>query len=83
MSKDSSKKQSKTETEITEATINDNLLLDNIHVRLVSVETKVNKVEEDIEGINKKVKNKWLSLIETIIIASALIVASVLTYLAG
>jgi len=58
-------------------------LLDNIHVRLVSVETKVNKVEEDIEGINKKVKNKWLSLIETIIIASALIVASVLTYLAG
>lgn len=80
MSKDSSKKQSKTETE---ATINDNLLLDNIHVRLVSVETKVNKVEDDIEGINKKIKNKWLSLIETIIIASALIIASVLTYLAG
>jgi len=56
--------------------MNDNLLLDNLHIRLCALETKVDKITEQL---TKALKSRWISLAETIILAIALIVVSVLS----
>ena len=69
MSEDYSKKQSRT-------TMNDNLLLDNIHVRLCALEEKFKEINGKLD---KALKSRWISLAETIILAIALKVTAVLT----
>lgn len=69
MSEEYSKKQSK-------ITINDNLLMDNMHVRLCALEVKFDKI---VEKLDKALKARWLSLAETVILAIALIVTAILT----
>ena len=72
MSEDYSKNLSK------DVKVNDNLLLDNIHLRLCIVEKNQDEQNKKLAEIEKKTKNKWLSLLETIIIATALIVTAIL-----
>lgn len=69
MSEESSKKQSR-------ATMNDNLLMDNMHIRLCALETKMDKINGKLD---KALKSRWYSLAETIVLAIALIVTAVLT----
>ena len=69
MSEESSKRQSR-------ITINDNLLLDNMHIRLCALETKMDKIGEQL---SKALKSRWISLAETVILAIALIITAVLT----
>jgi len=54
------------------------LLLDNLHLRLCVVEKKLDSLKSEIDSLAKNMKNKWLSLLESTLIACALIVTAVL-----
>lgn len=69
MSEESSKKQS-------QITINENILMDNIHIRLCALEEKFKEINGKLD---KALKSRWVSLAETIILAIALIVTAIVT----
>lgn len=54
------------------------LLLDNLHLRLCVVEKKLDSLKSEIDSLAKNMKNKWLSLLESALIACALIITAVL-----
>jgi len=57
-------------------TLNDNLLMDNMHVRLCALESKFDKMSDKLD---KALKSRWISLVETIILAIALIVTAIVS----